>query len=160
MSDTSYSSQTGAVETVTVGSEKIVFRTTSEESAGALVSLDVRMPPGGGPPALHRHHPSELYRVESGELVFYVEQEGGTIERTVHTAGAVVAIAGGREHTVRNESRDEAHAFVVFAPGAEMESFARAAGALAATGRANIGELLRVAAAHGIEITRRIEEAA
>jgi mannose-6-phosphate isomerase-like protein (cupin superfamily) len=160
MSDTSNSSHGGAIETVTVGGEEIVFHTTSEESAGALVSLDIRMPPGGGPPALHRHRPSELYRVESGELAFYVEREGGAIERTVHGAGAVVAIAGGREHTIRNESRDEARAFVVFAPGGEMERFARAGGAVAASGRASIGEVLRVAAAHGIEITRPVEEVA
>ncbi len=58
-----------------------------------------------------------------------------------------VAIPGGREHTIRNESAAEARAFVVFAPGAPMERFARAAAA-------GTADVIALAAAHGIEITR------
>ena len=94
---------------------------TSEQSAGALTAVEVRMRAGGGPPMLHRHDPFEVYRVEHGELAFYVEDDDGRVNRTVAGAGSVVAIPGGREHTIRNESRDEARAFVIFSPGAEME---------------------------------------
>ncbi len=101
-----------------VGSDEIEFRVTSEESDGALAAAEVRIPAGGGPPMLHRHEPSELYRVEAGELAIYVEDEHGSIDRKLARAGSTVAIAGGREHTVRNESGSEARAFVVFSPGA------------------------------------------
>jgi len=143
-----------------VGSEEIEFEVNSGEGAGGLVAAVVRMPPGGGPPALHRHEPSELYRVERGEFTFYVEDDDGAIRRRVVGAGRTVAIAGGIEHTIRNESDADAVAFVVYAPGAEMEAFVRAAADLATEGQPTIERVLGVAAEHGIEITRPLAEVA
>jgi mannose-6-phosphate isomerase-like protein (cupin superfamily) len=108
------------------------------------------MPAGGGPPLLHRHAPFEVYRVESGTLAIYVEGDDGMIERRETGPGGVVAIPGGRAHTVRNESGAEARAYVVFAPGAPMERFVRAAGAL---GDAGVDAVLALAAEHGVELT-------
>ena len=138
-----------------VGGDKVTFRVTSDESSGAAIAFEVRMPAGGGPPALHRHAPFELYRVERGELSFYLEDDRGAVTRTVAGPGQVIAIPGGREHTVRNETGDEAGAFVVLFPGAEMESFVRGAGAL---GAPRMEDVLALASAHGIEITRPVEE--
>jgi oxalate decarboxylase/phosphoglucose isomerase-like protein (cupin superfamily) len=151
MSSPIHSRRSGAEDRVTVGGDELTFRLTGDQSAGALVACEVRMAAGGGPPMLHRHAPFELYRVERGELVFYVEGERGSVARSVAGPGACVAIPGGREHTIRNESGDEAQAFVVFAPGAGMERFFRAAGALAARGTE---EVLALAADHGVEMTR------
>jgi oxalate decarboxylase/phosphoglucose isomerase-like protein (cupin superfamily) len=120
----------------------------SGQSDGAVFAFEVRMPPGGGPPMLHRHDPFELYRVDDGELAFYLEDEGGEVRRRVARAGEVVAIPGGCEHTIRNESDEEARAFVVFSPGETMESFV---GAIASAGT---DEVLALAAEHGIEMTR------
>ena len=69
------------------------------------------------------------------------------------TPGSVVHIAGGRAHTVRNESRAAASAYVVFTPGAEIERFFRAAGALAGDDSPRLEDVLALAASHGIEIT-------
>ena len=140
-----------------VGEDEVTFHLTSDRSDGALVALEVRIPAGGGPPMLHRHEPFELYRVERGELAFYIEGEREAVTRTVAGAGSVVAIPGGREHTVRNESGGESTAFVIFSPGAEMERFVRAAGDL---GEAGIEAVLALAAAHGVELTRPLEEVA
>lgn len=52
----------------------------------------------------------------------------------LHRRAPLVPIPAGRAHTVRNESGEDAVAYVIFAPGAEMERFARAAGELAAVG--------------------------
>ncbi len=139
---------------VEVGGDALIFRVTSEQSDGALTGVEVRMRAGGGPPMLHRHDPFEVYRVEQGEFAFYVANDDGEVERTVAGPGAVVPIGGGREHTIRNESREEARAFVVFSPGTEMEQFARAAGALAQRGTPGVDEVLALAEAHGIEMTR------
>ena len=141
---------------LTVGSEEITFRVTSKESDGELTAFDVRIPAGGGPPMLHRHGPFEIYRVERGELAFYLEDEGGTVRRTIGEPGSVVAIPGGREHTVRNEGEAEARAFVVFTPGAQMERFARAAGELGARGALQVDDVLALAQENGVEITRPV----
>ena len=149
-----------AEERLTVGAEGLTFRVTSEQSAGAITALEVRIPAGGGRPMLHRHDPFELYRVERGELVFYLEDDRGTVSRRIARPGEVVPIAGGREHTVRNESGTEASAFVVFTPGERMERFARAAAELATAGDPPANKILAMAEAHGVEITRPVGEVA
>ena len=138
----------------TIGSERVDFLLAADESGGDLLVLEVTMPPGGGPPMLHRHDPFELYRVRSGELAFYVEGTDGAVTRTVAGPGAVVPIAGGREHTIRNESDEPAEAVVAFSPGQPMERFGRAAGELE-----DPREIVALAEAHGIEMTRSIDDA-
>ena len=71
-----------------------------------------------------------------------------------------MAIAGGREHTVRNESGAEARAFVVFSPGAAMERFVRAAAELGGDGPPAVEQVVALAEAHGISMTRSLEEVA
>jgi hypothetical protein len=66
---------------------------------------------------------------------------------------AVVPLAGGTPHTIRNESGTDAVAFVVHAPGAPMEGFLRAGAALAAEGNPGMDAVLAIVAQHGIEIT-------
>jgi mannose-6-phosphate isomerase-like protein (cupin superfamily) len=134
---------------LTLGRDELAFRATSADTDGALLAFEVRMPPGGGPPALHRHDPAELYHVERGEFSVYVADDDGEISRVTAAAGDVVAIAGGREHTIRNESAEESVALAVLAPGAEFERFVRAA----ATG----DDVAAAAVEHGIEITRPLE---
>jgi quercetin dioxygenase-like cupin family protein len=144
---------------IRVGRERIRFKVTSEQSGGEVAVFEVRMPPGGGPPLLHRHEPFELYRVLSGELAVYLEGRDGAVTRTVAGPGSVVPIGAGLEHTVRNESDEDAEAVVVFSPGEPMERFARAAGDLGRGGPASEDEVLALARAPGIEVTRPIEEA-
>jgi oxalate decarboxylase/phosphoglucose isomerase-like protein (cupin superfamily) len=135
-----------------VGGDELAFRVTGAQSAGALVAVDVTMPAGGGPPALHRHASAEVYRVEAGELAFHIQDDDGTVRRATAAAGEVVHIPGGRAHTIRNESDAEARAYVVFVPGAEIEPFARAAAALAgAGGPPRPEDVMALAARHGIE---------
>jgi oxalate decarboxylase/phosphoglucose isomerase-like protein (cupin superfamily) len=114
------------------------------------------MAPGGGPPVLHRRDAVEIYKVERGELTLYLEDDVGAVARVIAGADSVVAIPGGREHTIRNESQTEALAYVVFAPGCEIERFMRAADELAAQGTAEPADVLALAERHGIEMTRPI----
>ena len=55
-------------------------------------------------------------------------------------------------HTVRNESREDASAYVVFTPGTEMERFLNAANRLAGAGPPEIADVLALAQRHGIEM--------
>jgi mannose-6-phosphate isomerase-like protein (cupin superfamily) len=154
-----YTHPSAPSDQVTVGSDLITFRLTSAQTEGQMAVFDLSLPPGGGAAWLHRHDPFELYHVRQGELVIYLEGKDGAIARTVAGPGAVVAIGGGLEHTVRNESGQGAEANVVFCPGELMERFARAAGALGRDRPPGEQELFALAQAHGIEMTRSIEEA-
>jgi len=126
-----------------LGRDEITVRVTSDDSDGRLLAAEVLIPPGGGPPALHRHSPEEVYRGTAGELAVYLQQDG-EVRRIAVTPGVVVHIPGGRAHTVRNESDADARAFVVFTPGAEIERFFRAAAAAP-------HEIAALAARHGVE---------
>lgn len=151
--------ETQTRDVVEVGGDVVEFQVTSAVSGGALVAYEVTFAPGGGPPMLHRHEAFELFRVDAGELAFYLEDERGETRRSVAAAGTVVAVPGGREHTVRNESGAPARAFAVLSPGAGIERFARGAGELGGHGAdADPAEVLALAAASGIEITRPVAE--
>jgi mannose-6-phosphate isomerase-like protein (cupin superfamily) len=124
-------------ERLKVGSDEIAIHVSS----GTLLATEVTIPAGGGPPAMHRHPSEELYRVESGELAIYVDDE-----RIVAGPGSVTHIPGGTRHNVRNESDAPAHAYVVFSPGSEFEAFVRAVAA-------DPENVIHHAMANGIEFT-------
>ena len=139
------------VETLRVGTEVMTLLSTAAETRGDLFAVEVRMPPGGGPPVMHRHAHSEVYRVLSGEFTFYTGEAGDT-SRRVARAGDTVTLAGRTPHTIRNESDVDAVAFCVHAPGGPMEGFTRAAASLAAAGAPSMDDVLAVAEQHGIEL--------
>jgi mannose-6-phosphate isomerase-like protein (cupin superfamily) len=145
-----------AAERFRTGLDEITILATNAQTGGALLAIEIRMPPGGGPPVMHRHDPGEVYSVLSGEFTFYIGGEG-TVRRVTAAAGDVVPLAGGVPHTIRNESDAEAVAFVVHAPGAPMEGFLRAAAALG--DGASIESVLEVAAQNGIELLGPVPDA-
>jgi len=139
-------------ERLAMGSDELCVMATSAQTGGALFAATIRMPPGGGPPVMHRHAPGEIYHVLAGEFTFYVGPPDGTVRRFTATAGQVVPLAGDTPHTIRNESDADALAFMVHAPGGAMEQFSRAAAALAAAGEPAMEAVLDIAARHGIEL--------
>jgi quercetin dioxygenase-like cupin family protein len=54
-----------------LGTDELTVLATSGETGGALFAVEIRMPPGGGPPVMHRHEPGEVYYVIEGEFIFY-----------------------------------------------------------------------------------------
>lgn len=122
------------------------------QTNGDIYAVVVRMPPGGGPPVLHRHAPSEVYHVLAGEFAFYVGEPAGGVRRVPVRAGGVMPLAGGTPHTIRNESDADAVAFVVHSPGGAMEGFSRAAAELASGGEPSMEAALAIAERHGIEL--------
>ena len=147
-----HSSEIATAERIRLGSDEVAVLATSAQTGGALFAVQVRMPPGGGPPVMHRHDPGEVYHVLEGEFAFYVGDGAGAVRRFTARVGEVVPLAGGVPHTIRNESDADAVAFVVHAPGPPMEGFTRAAAALAADGAPTMEAVLLVAADNGIEL--------
>jgi mannose-6-phosphate isomerase-like protein (cupin superfamily) len=138
-----------------LGTDETTVLATCAQTNGDLFAVEVRMPPGGGPPMLHRHAPSEVFYVLQGEFAFYIgdrDAPDGPVRRVVAGAGDVVPLAGGTPHTIRNETKTDALVFVVHTPGEVMEGFSRAAAALARQGHPSIEDVLRLAERHGIEM--------
>ena len=139
-------------EQLLLGTDVLTVLATSAETGGAFLAAQIRMPPGGGPPVMHRHAPGEVYYVIEGEFTFYSGGLGDPLSRTIAGPSQVVSLAGGTPHTIRNESDKDAVAFVVHAPGGPMEDFSRAAAALAADGNPSVDAVLAIAERYGIEL--------
>lgn len=139
-------------ETLCVGTELATVLATTAQTGGDLFAVELRMPPGGGPPVMHRHAPSEIYRILEGEFTFYITGADGVTRRRIARAGETVTMAGNVPHTVRNESGADAVAFQVHAPGGPMEGFTRSAARLAADHAPTIDEVLALAERNGIEM--------
>ena len=101
---------------------------------------------------MHRHAPGEVYHILEGQFTFYMGGLDTPLQRLTAGPGQVVPLAGGTPHTIRNESDADAVAFFVHAPGEPMESFSRAAAALAADGPPSMESVLAIAQRHGIEL--------
>jgi len=144
-----------APERLHLGSDEVTFVATSAQTDGALCAMHMRMPPGGGPPVMHRHAPGEVYHVLEGEFTFYLGGFGTPVRRLTATAGDVVPLAGNTPHTIRNESDSDAVAFVVHAPGPPMENFCRAAATLETP---SMDDVLVLAQRHGIELLGPVPE--
>jgi mannose-6-phosphate isomerase-like protein (cupin superfamily) len=144
-----------APERLHLGSDEVIFVATSAQTDGALCAMHMRMPPGGGPPVMHRHAPGEVYHVLEGEFTFYLGGFGTPVRRLTATAGDVVPLAGNTPHTIRNESDADAVAFVVHAPGPPMENFCRAAATLETP---SMDDVLVLAQRHGIELLGPVPE--
>jgi mannose-6-phosphate isomerase-like protein (cupin superfamily) len=142
-------------ERLPLGTDEITVLATCAQTGGALFAVEMRVPPGGGPPILHRHAPAEVYHVLQGEFAFYLgdrDAPDARIRRVTATAGDVVPLAGGTPHTIRNETETDAVVFVVHTPGETMEGFVRAAAALALQGHPSVEAVLSLAEQHGIEM--------
>ena len=135
-----------------LGTDEIVVLATGEQTGGTIFAVEIRMPPGGGPPVMHRHDPGEIYHVLDGEFTFYVGDPAGPVRRVTAGPGDVVPLAGGTPHNIRNETSADAVAFVVHSPAAVMEGFSRAAAALAAAGPPDMAQVLALAERHGVEL--------
>lgn len=142
-----------AAERLTLGTDQVTVLATSAQTGGDIFAIEIRMPPGGGVPVMHRHAPGEVYHVLAGEFAFYLgDGVSGAVRRVVAGPGDVVPLAGSTPHTIRNEGTADAVAFVVHSPGAPMEGFTRAVAAMTAGGEPSMDDVLDLAQRHGIEL--------
>jgi mannose-6-phosphate isomerase-like protein (cupin superfamily) len=141
-----------------LGTDELTVLATGAQTSGAIFAVEIRMPPGGGPPVMHRHGPSEIYYILEGEFAFYVGDPDGPVRRVTARPGDAVPLDGGTPHTIRNEGTVDAVAIAVHSPAAVMEDFSRAAAAQAATGSPTMEQVLELATAHGVELLGPVPE--
>jgi quercetin dioxygenase-like cupin family protein len=136
-----------------LGTDEITVLATGDQTGGDIFAVEIRMPPGGGPPVMHRHEPSEVYHVTGGEFAFYVGDSDGLVRRVTAGTGDVVQLRGGTPHTIRNEG--DATAFVVHSRAAVMEGFFRAVVALTLASPdapPSMADVLDLAQRNGVEL--------
>jgi mannose-6-phosphate isomerase-like protein (cupin superfamily) len=90
---------------------------TGADTAGRFCIVEMRVPPGGGPPP-HRHDFEETFRVLEGEVEFTFRGD-----RLVAGAGQTVNIPANAPHSFRNTSGGPARLLCVCSPAGQDELF-------------------------------------
>lgn len=136
--------QAGDVIENPVTGERILFRTTSRETNGDAVVIEVHVQPGGSVAAAHLH-PSqeERFTVLAGSVGFRIGRE-----KTIATSGQELAVSPGTPHKFWNAGEDVAHFVCEIRPALQFESLLETMFALAEAGKTNrkgMPSLLRLA---------------
>lgn len=90
---------------------------TGDDTAGRFSIVEMRVPPGGGPPP-HRHDFEETFRVLEGEVEFTFRGEKVTAE-----TGATVNVPANAPHSFRNVSGAPARLLCICAPAGQEGMF-------------------------------------
>jgi quercetin dioxygenase-like cupin family protein len=119
-----------------VSGERITFRTTSAESNGELVAIELELPPGGRVPGRLHLHPrqEERFEVARGTMRFRIRRK-----RVVAGAGEGVVVPPGVPHDFANDGDETALVRVEIRPALKMEQLFETAVALADEGRTMLG---------------------
>ncbi len=117
----------GSEEHWLVGTDVITIKASGGDTSGNLLVFKVKVPPGGGPPTLHRHAYSETFLFESGEFEMSTLDAGGEIETFRVAAGDTVSIPSMAWHNFKNVGAGTGVFVAVHSP-AVMEDFMRELG--------------------------------
>ncbi|GAA5028631.1 cupin domain-containing protein [Actinopolymorpha pittospori] len=107
--------------------ERIVVRTTAEQTGGELLVWELFLAPGGRVPSTHAHPvQEECFRMLSGTMRFRVGLRSMTVG-----PGMTVRVPPGAVHRFANAGPDTAHVLVETRPALAMQDLLETAAALA-----------------------------
>ncbi|HEX8275809.1 MAG TPA: cupin domain-containing protein [Longimicrobiaceae bacterium] len=90
---------------------------TGADTAGRFCLVEMRVPPGGGPPP-HRHDFEETFRVLEGQVEFSFRGE-----QVVARTGETVNVPANAPHSFRNASGAPARLLCICSPAGQEELF-------------------------------------
>jgi quercetin dioxygenase-like cupin family protein len=101
-----------------VTGERIVFRTTAQETGGDVLRFDVELRPGGVIAGAPHHHPhEERFHVTQGRLAGWIAGEGALAKR----AGERFVVPSGVDHFIFNGAAGTTRAEVEAVPGGDFD---------------------------------------
>lgn len=113
-----------------VSGERIVIRTTGDESDGRLLAWELFLAPGGRVPSSHAHpEQEETFEMLAGRMTFRVGWRSTTVG-----PGERVRVPPGAVHSFANAGTETAHVLVETRPALEMQALLETAAALSASG--------------------------
>ena len=116
--------------------ERITFRQTAVGTDGALVAIDLELPPGARVPGGLHIHPrqEERFAIIAGTMRFRLGRQ-----RVIAGAGEVVVVPAGVKHDFANAGDTDALVRVEIRPALQMERLFETAINLAEQGRTMLG---------------------
>jgi mannose-6-phosphate isomerase-like protein (cupin superfamily) len=125
--ETIHVTRAGQGEHLQVVSDIVTIKASGRDTSGLLVVLEARVPPGGGPPVLHRHPSAETFYILDGTFEFTCLASDEQASKVTAGAGDTVAIASQVWHNFKNIGATPGR-FLAIHSSAEMEDFAREIG--------------------------------
>jgi mannose-6-phosphate isomerase-like protein (cupin superfamily) len=111
-----------------VGTDVTTIKASGRDTSGNLLVSDVTVPPGGGPPVLHRHPFAETFRFLQGEFeLSTVDADLKALSTVRATAGDTVSIPSMVWHNFKNVGSTTGKFIAIHSP-ALMEDFVREIG--------------------------------
>jgi mannose-6-phosphate isomerase-like protein (cupin superfamily) len=125
--DTIHVTQADGGEHWLVVTDVTTIKASGPDTSGKLLVLEVTVPPGGGPPVLHRHEYAEVFLFQEGEFeVGTVDEDYAPIMLRVGV-GDTVSIPSMVWHNFKNVGEAPGRFVAVHSP-AVMEDFMREIG--------------------------------
>lgn len=122
--DTIHITPVNGGEHLLVVTDVVTIKASGQDTSGNLLVLDVIVPPGGGPPTLHRHVSSETFRLLEGEFEFITLDPNNALSTTKVTAGDTLSIPSMVWHNFKNVGATSGKFIAIHSP-AGLEAFIR-----------------------------------
>ena len=90
--ETIHVTKAGQGEHWLVGTDVTTIKASGRDTSGNLLVLEVNVPPGGGPPVLHRHGYAETFLFQEGEFEVSTLDADDALSTVRVTAGDTVSI--------------------------------------------------------------------
>jgi mannose-6-phosphate isomerase-like protein (cupin superfamily) len=118
--NTLHFTKAGAGVHLLLGTDVVTVKATSQETSGQMLVLEVTVPPGGGPPMLHRHAYTETFYFLSGTFQVSTAGDDYRLRTFQAEAGDTVTVPSRVWHNFRNTGHTPGRFLVVHSP-ADME---------------------------------------
>ncbi len=122
--NTIHFTKAGDGEHYRLGHDVVTVKATGESTSGHQLVLEVVVPPGGGPPMLHRHAYAETFYFLSGTFVVSTADAERRLRTFRAGAGDTVATPPKVWHHFRNDGETPGRFLVVHSPN-DMETLLR-----------------------------------
>ena len=125
--DTIHVTRAGEGEHWLVVTDVTTIKASGRDTSGKVLVLEVNVPPGVGPPVLHRHEYSEVFLFQEGEFELSTVDEDYAPSTFRVGAGDTVSIPSMAWHNFKNVGAAPGRFIAVHGP-AVMEDFMREIG--------------------------------
>lgn len=125
--DTIHITRAGEGEHWLVITDVITVKASGRDTSGNLLVIEVNVPPGSGPPTLHRHGYAETFLFQEGEFEVNIVDTDGAPGTVAVTAGDTVSVPSMVWHNFKNVG-DAPGRFIAIHGPAVMEDFMREIG--------------------------------
>ena len=101
---------------VRLGADVVTIKAGSDTTAGSMLVFELRVPPGEGPPMLHRHEYAEVFYVLDGAFEVRTLDAENQVQAATLMAGDTVAIPSMVWHTFRNDGATPSTLLAIHSP--------------------------------------------